>query len=46
LTVFWMLSPIIVLTSFPETAGRELEEISPDEAVVAASARDSLAMIR
>lgn len=30
LTVFWMLSPIIVFACFPETAGRELEEISPD----------------
>jgi hypothetical protein len=25
-----MLSPLIVFTFFPETAGRELEEISPD----------------
>jgi MFS family permease len=38
LTVFWMLSPIIVFTFFPETAGRELEEISPDEAIAASSA--------
>jgi MFS transporter len=38
LAISWMLSPIIVFTFFPETAGRELEEISPDEAVVAASA--------
>jgi MFS family permease len=38
LAISWMLSPIVVFTFFPETAGRELEEISPDEAVVAASA--------
>jgi MFS family permease len=30
LTVFWMVSPIIVFASFPETSGRELEEISPE----------------
>jgi hypothetical protein len=33
-----MVSPIIVFTFFPETAGRELEEISPDEAIAASSA--------
>jgi MFS family permease len=38
LTVFWMLSPIIVFTFFPETAGRELEEISPDATLAASSA--------
>ncbi len=33
LTLFWMVSPIIVFVFFPETAGLELEDISP-EAVV------------
>jgi MFS transporter, putative metabolite:H+ symporter len=36
LTVFWMVSPIIVFAFFPETAGRELEEISPEDAASAA----------
>ncbi|HXN85194.1 MAG TPA: MFS transporter [Candidatus Binataceae bacterium] len=31
LTVFWMAAPIIVFFFFPETAGRELESISPEE---------------
>ena len=34
LTVFWMIAPLIVYLFFPETAGRELESISPEEAVV------------
>jgi MFS family permease len=29
LTVFWMIAPILLIF-FPETAGRELEEISPE----------------
>jgi putative MFS transporter len=29
LTIFWMISPVIMLF-FPETSGRELEEISPE----------------
>ncbi len=29
LTVFWMAAPIIIYGFFPETAGRELEAISP-----------------
>jgi len=37
LTVFWMLSPIIVFTFFPETAGRELEAISPDATLATSS---------
>ena len=32
LTVFWMVSPIIVFAFFPETASRELEQISPEVA--------------
>ena len=32
LTVFWMMSPIIIFMFFPETAGRELEDISPEAA--------------
>jgi putative MFS transporter len=31
LTVFWMMAPFIMFWFFPETAGRELEEISPEE---------------
>jgi len=31
LTVFWMIGPIIMFLFFPETAGRELESISPEE---------------
>ena len=31
LTVFWMIAPALLLT-FPETAGRELEDISPEMA--------------
>jgi MFS family permease len=38
LTVFWMLSPIIVFMFFPETAGRELEDISPDTTLATSSA--------
>ena len=30
-TVFWMMAPIIMFLFFPETAGRELESISPEE---------------
>ncbi|MFZ0890511.1 MAG: MFS transporter [Candidatus Binataceae bacterium] len=30
LTVFWIISPIIIFAFFPETAGLELEAISPD----------------
>ncbi|MGH7948203.1 MAG: MFS transporter [Candidatus Binataceae bacterium] len=30
LTVFWIMAPLIVFWFFPETAGRELEEISPE----------------
>ncbi len=37
LTISWMLSPIIVFTFFPETAGRELEEISPDAKLAAST---------
>jgi len=32
LTAFWMISPIIIFIFFPETAGRELEDISPEAA--------------
>jgi MFS family permease len=32
LCVFWFLAPITIFLFFPETAGRELEEISPDQA--------------
>ena len=32
LTVFWMVSTIIVFAFFPETASRELEQISPEVA--------------
>ncbi len=35
LTIFWMLAPIIMFFSFPETAGRELESISPEAAAPA-----------
>jgi len=31
LTVFWMMAPIVLGLTFPETAGRELEAISPEE---------------
>lgn len=31
LTVFWAVAPVIVYLFFPETAGRELEAISPEE---------------
>jgi putative MFS transporter len=31
LTVFWMITPLIIFFFFPETAGRELESISPEE---------------
>jgi putative MFS transporter len=31
LTVFWMMAPIVVFFFFPETAGRELEAISPED---------------
>lgn len=30
LTVFWMIAPVIMFFSLPETAGRELEAISPE----------------
>jgi sugar transport protein len=30
LVVFWMMAPIIMYFGFPETAGRELEAISPE----------------
>jgi MFS family permease len=30
LTIFWMMTPTIIWWLFPETAGRELEEISPE----------------
>jgi putative MFS transporter len=30
LTVFWLITPFIMLLFFPETAGRELEAISPE----------------
>ena len=33
LTVFWLMVPLIMLLFFPETAGLELETISPEEAV-------------
>jgi len=32
LTIFWMITPIIIFFFFPETAGRELEAISSEEA--------------
>ena len=38
LTIFWMLSPIIVFMFFPETSGRELEEIAPEMAIAASPA--------
>ncbi len=31
LTVFWAIAPVIVYLFFPETAGRELEAISPEQ---------------
>jgi MFS family permease len=31
LTIFWLMVPIIMLLFFPETAGLELETISPEE---------------
>jgi len=31
LTVFWVVAPLIMLFAFPETAGRELEVISPED---------------
>jgi len=31
LTVFWMMAPFIMFWFFPETARRELEEISAEE---------------
>jgi MFS-type transporter involved in bile tolerance (Atg22 family) len=34
LTVFWLMVPIIMLLFFPETAGLELETISPEEAAI------------
>ena len=37
LMVFWMIAPIIIVVFFPETAGRELEEISPEAAAPAAA---------
>jgi MFS family permease len=33
LTLFWLAVPIIMMLFFPETAGLELEAISPEEAV-------------
>lgn len=30
LTTFWMIAPVLMYFSFPETAGRELEAISPE----------------
>jgi MFS family permease len=30
LTVFWMVPPLVIFFFFPETAGRELESISPE----------------
>jgi putative MFS transporter len=38
LMVFWMAAPIVVFAFFPETAGMELEDISPDVAETAAPA--------
>jgi putative MFS transporter len=35
LTVFWLMVPLIMLLFFPETAGLELETISPEETVAA-----------
>ena len=31
LTVFWMIAPLVMFFFFPETAGRELEAISPEQ---------------
>lgn len=31
LTVFWMMAPFIMYFGYPETAGQELEEISPEK---------------
>jgi len=31
LTIFWMVAPVVMFFSFPETAGRELEAISPEK---------------
>ena len=31
LTVFWMIAPLVMYFFFPETAGRELEAISPEQ---------------
>jgi putative MFS transporter len=37
LTVFWMAAPLVMFGFFPETAGRELESISPEELAARAS---------
>lgn len=31
LTIFWMIAPLIMFFGFPETAGQELETISPEQ---------------
>jgi putative MFS transporter len=33
MTIFWMITPLIIFFGFPETAGKELEAISPEQAV-------------
>jgi putative MFS transporter len=35
LTVFWMMAPFIMYFGYPETAGQELEEISPEKGAAA-----------
>jgi MFS family permease len=37
LTGFWIIAPVIMFLFFPETAGRELESISPEESASAAA---------
>ncbi|HUY26812.1 MAG TPA: MFS transporter [Candidatus Binataceae bacterium] len=34
LTVFWIIAPFIMYFGYPETAGQELEEISPEKAAM------------
>jgi len=39
LTIFWMIPPVIMFFSFPETAGCELEAISPEDPVTSLKSR-------
>ncbi|HVA78454.1 MAG TPA: MFS transporter [Candidatus Binataceae bacterium] len=40
LTVFWMMAPFIMYFGYPETAGQELEEISPEKSVASGLAAE------